>query len=388
MPGQFKVISVDDHVQEPPGLWTGKLSAAKFGDNIPHVAAQPDGTERWVVEGQVLSGMPVAETGALTAERFGTGPRKWGEVPAAVYEPKERLKMMDADGIDASVLYPTVSGGGGEVLASIKNADLQVACVQAYNDWLLETWAKASPRFIPQCLVPISSVAAAVAELERAVKAGHKGVIVPIDPAHLQEDALSIYSPDWDALWSKAQQLDVPVCFHSGSAPKLLLDLYPGVDQAVQAAFNAVREPVSSSAVLGKLLFSGIPERFPTLKFVLANSGVGWGSYSLEVCDHEWDRKFRQITPVEMKPPPYEMELPSDMFHRQCFLTASFDAMGLRVRDFIGVDNMLWHSEFPSPTSTYPNSKQTIAENFKGVPDDERTKILSSNAAKIYKLSL
>jgi predicted TIM-barrel fold metal-dependent hydrolase len=211
-------------------------------------------------------------------------------------------------------------------------------------------------------------------------------VVLPSQPSQVNEAAPNLYSPAWDYFWSAAVALGVPVCFHSGSTPITLLNLYPGADPAVIAAFNAVRPQIASSGVVPKFLFSGIPERFPKLKAVFANSGVGWGSYALEVSDHEWDRKFRQVSPVERKPPPYDMELPADMFHRQCYITASFESVGMKVRDFIGVDNILWQSEFPMAVSTYPNSKETIERNFAGVPAEEREKILWRTAAKLYNI--
>jgi len=385
---EFKVISVDDHVQEPPDLWTSRVSKEKWGDKIPHVARQSDGSEKWSIEGVVNGDMPLAEIGALASTRFaGQSPRTWVDVPKVLYNPEERLKAMDKDGVDVSVLYPIVAGRGGEVLASIEDRDLQLACVQAYNDWLLDVWGKASPRFVPQCLVP-TSVQAAVNELERSVGKGHKGVIVPIEVSQVSKGATNTYSPEWDPFWAKAEALGVPVCFHSGSAPKILLDLYPGVDPTVLGAFDNIRRPITSSAVMGKFLFSGIPERFPKLSVIFGNSGVGWCSYALEVSDHEWDRKYRQITPVLRKDPPYEMELPSDMFHRQCYVTGSDESVGMRVREFIGVENILWQSEFPLDLSTYPNSLETIKKNLQGVPAEERLKIMSGTAAKLYKIQL
>jgi predicted TIM-barrel fold metal-dependent hydrolase len=387
--GTISIISVDDHVQEPPTLWTERLPGERRDDQLPHVTIQPDGSERWVIEGTVRLDLPLAETGALAAERFApTGPGTWRDVPGVVYDPGERLKAMDQEGIACSILYPLVSGVSGEVLGAIKDPALQVACVQAYNDWLLDTWAAASTRFVPQCLVPITSIEEAVTELERAVGKGHRGAILPIDTSQVNSAAPSIYSPQWDPFWARATALGVPVCFHSGSAPLILLDLYPGVDPAVKSAFNAVRASVTSSGVIPKFLFSAIPERFPDLRFVFANSGVGWCSYSLEVSNHEWDRKFRQISPVERKPPPYDMELPGDLFHRQCYITASFESVGMKVRQFVGIDNILWHSEFPRAVSTYPTSRQTLAENLTGVPEAEQEQILSGNAAKLYHLSV
>jgi uncharacterized protein len=382
---QSKIVSVVDHVQEPPDLWTQRVDE-KFKSRVPQVAKQPDGSEAWVIDGAVRADIPLAETGALKDQRFtGEAPRTWAEVPSVLYDPQERLKAMDRDGIGYSVLYPTIARY--EVLGTIEDSALQLACVQAYNDWLIDTWGKASPRFIPQAIIPLDPQAAAK-ELDRAVAKGHRGVIVPIEASQINPSAPNGYDAVWDVLWEKAQTLGVPVCFPSGSAPKFLLDINPNLDAAVVRAFNEVREWIASSGVVPQFLYSGIPERFPKLNVIFASSGVGWCSYSLEVCNHEWDRKYRQITPVLRKDPPYEMELPSDMFHRQMYVTAGNESVGMKVRDFIGIDNILWQSAFPLDLSTYPNSVETIERNMQEVPPDEREKMLSGNAARLYNIKL
>ena len=143
-------ISVDDHVQEHPEVWTQRLSRSKWGDRIPHLAKNSDGVERWVVDGREIPLAGVADCGAAMPDRT-VNPQCWADVPTSIYDPKERLKVMDAAGIDYAVLYPTVAGSGGQNFGRIEDAELELACVQAYNDWLLEEWASVSDRFVPQC---------------------------------------------------------------------------------------------------------------------------------------------------------------------------------------------------------------------------------------------
>ena len=140
---RFGVISVDDHVVEPPDLWARGMSQAKWGDRLPHVAAQADGTERWVIEGQVRAASSLIATGALSKDR-GSEPQAWSQVPQSAYDPHARLAAMDADGIDYSVLYPSAAGVSGEVICAIKDLDLQVECARVYNDWILDVWAASS----------------------------------------------------------------------------------------------------------------------------------------------------------------------------------------------------------------------------------------------------
>ena len=151
---KYGLISVDDHIQEPPDLWTQRLSKKRWGDRIPHMERAGDGTERWVVDGQLLLDGRAGRAGALMADR-NREPSHWADVPPAAYVPMERLKAMDSAGIDYSVLYPTVAGLAGETFGRLDDPELELDCVRAYNDWLIDEWASASDRFVPQCIVPV-----------------------------------------------------------------------------------------------------------------------------------------------------------------------------------------------------------------------------------------
>jgi predicted TIM-barrel fold metal-dependent hydrolase len=166
---EFKhgLISADDHVQEHPEVWTERLSREKWRDRIPHVARMADGSDAWIVDGQRLSLPGVAIAGAAMADR-GQEVRCWDDVPPMVFSARERLKAMDVDGIDCAILYPSVSGLAAETFGKLDDSDLERACVQAYNDWLIDEWADVSPRFVPQCIVPIWPMERTVAEIERA----------------------------------------------------------------------------------------------------------------------------------------------------------------------------------------------------------------------------
>ncbi|MBV8084473.1 MAG: amidohydrolase family protein, partial [Chloroflexi bacterium] len=201
---QFHLISVDDHVLEPPDLWTSRLPAS-FGDRTPRVMEAADGTQSWSIGGRTLPLTGRGSIGAALADRA-SSPRRWSEIPPAVSVPAERLRAMDADGVDVSVLYPSVAGMAGETLGQIEDPELELACVRAYNDWLVDTWAAASPRFIPQCLVPLAPIEAAVTELRRAVARGHRGLVFPAVPVVLR-DVPHLNEPAYDPLWSACEEL-------------------------------------------------------------------------------------------------------------------------------------------------------------------------------------
>ena len=209
-------------------------------------------------------------------------PQRWADVPAAVYDPKERLKAMDEAGIDYAVLYPTVAGVGGQTFGRIDDPELELACVQAYNDWLLEEWAGASERFIPQCITPLYPVDAVVKEIRRCVANGHRGVIYPSIPMELR-DVPHINDGLYDPIWATCQELAVPICFHAGASSS---DSDSGIRRLfadVCGAVQAITRPASTVSVLVNLLISKILMRFPNLKVVLAESGLGWGAYLVGV---------------------------------------------------------------------------------------------------------
>jgi predicted TIM-barrel fold metal-dependent hydrolase len=369
-------ISVDDHVQEHPEVWTQRLSRSKWGDRIPHLAKNSDGVERWVVDGREIPLAGVADCGAAMPDRT-VNPQCWADVPPSIYDPKERLKVMDGAGIDYAVLYPTVAGSGGQNFGRIEYAELELACVQAYNDWLLEEWASVSDRFIPQCITPLFPVDTAVKEIRRAVKNGHRGVIYPSVPMELR-DVPHINDSIYDPLWATCQELAVPICFHAGASSAIQIPAYEGYSPTIAAAFQAITRPASTVSVLVNLLISKILMRFPNLKVVLAESGLGWGAYLLEYTDF-------QATGDQLPQNGYDL-MPSEMFKRQCYLVGWYDRASLRVRNYIGTENILWSTQFPSATSTWPDTKEALARSFEGVDINDRQKILWENAAKLYKI--
>src|SRR5262245_838090 len=208
---KYGFISTDDHVLESPAVWTARLSKAKFGERIPHIERSPDGRDAWIIEGRPIP---------LTGSAVGDGPicvsehalKRCDEVPAILYDACERLRAMDRDGVDYSILYPSVSGFAGETFGRLADPDLETACIQAYNDWLIDEWAAVSPRLVPQCIAPIWPMERTVAEIKRAVAKGHRGVIYPASPMELRS-VPHINEPAYEPLWAICQDLGVPLCF-------------------------------------------------------------------------------------------------------------------------------------------------------------------------------
>lgn len=373
---KYGLISVDDHVQETPDVWTARMSKSKWGDRIPHVESNGNGTEHWVIDGKPVDLPGVAIANAALSDR-GSDAQRWEDVPSSVHSPAERLKAMDADGVDYSVLYPSVAGTGGEAFGRLADPELELACVQTYNDWLIDEWAGASERFVPQCIVPISPIEATVAEIRRAVGRGHRGVIYPAVPMELR-DVPHVNEPDYDPIWSVCEELGVPLCIHAGSSTSIQVEPAKVFSPRVAAAYRSITRQASTISVLVHLLISRILLRHPNLKVVFGESSLGWGAYQVEFADQQFNEDGLYLEGYDLKP--------SEMFRRQCYLTGWYGSAGVQTRSIIGTENILWSTSFPLATSSWPQTRQYVERAFQGVPDAERDLMLWGNAAKLYRL--
>jgi predicted TIM-barrel fold metal-dependent hydrolase len=365
----MSLISVDDHVQEPPDLWTKRLSKARWGPRIPHVEPA-DGGGLWLVDTQPAEGFVAA---AFMPDR-NREPARWEDVPPAAYDPRQRLRVMDEAGIDYSVLYPTVAGMAGQGFGGIEDPELELACVQAYNDWLIEEWAGASERFIPQCIVPIWPPDATVAEIRRAAALGHRGVVFPAVPHDLRS-LPHVAEPDYDPVWSVCEELGLPLCLHAGASSTLQNPGPAGLGPALARALDAVTKPVSSVYVLNLMIFSRILLRHPKLKVVMAESSLSWAMCDLEWSDHQFEHDHLEREGYDMTP--------LQLFHRQVYLNAWFDDVA-PFASYLGAGNILWSTNLPLATSTWPNTKAVIERCLRGVSPEDRQAILWANAAALY----
>jgi uncharacterized protein len=375
------IVSADDHVVEHPEVWTRRMSRSRWGERIPHLERQADGTDCWLIDGNRIALLGSGSTGALMANRTGE-PRRWEEVPRQAHSPPDRLAAMDQDGIAFSVLYPSLAGVAGETFARLSDPEFELACVQAYNDWLIEEWAAASPRLVAQCLIPLAPIGDAIGEIRRAVDRGHKGVIFPAVPDRLREGLPHINDAAYDPLWSACEELAIPVCFHAGAIAQLEMASYPGFSPRIAEAYRAITRPAGSTSIISNFIVSRIAERHPRLKVVFAEASVGLVPYILEVADYAFEQRSlkRQFN--------YEATL-SDFFRRNCYAVSWYDNQSLRQTcAYVGMNNVLWSTCFPLATSTWPESRTFAARCTEGLAAAERSKVLWENAAKLYKLEI
>jgi uncharacterized protein len=375
-----KFISTNEHVIESPDVWTSRLSKQRWGDRIPHIVPKADGSEVWLMDGREYPLVGTGSAAACMSDRADE-PKRWADIPAVIIDPVQRAAAMQEQGVDYAVLYPSVAGIGGEVFGRIVDPELELACVRAYNDWVLERWAGASSRFIAQCIVPLSSFDVMEAEIRRSIAKGHKGVIFPGIPDQVRKGAPHINDHGYDPVWRTCEELAVPVSFHAGVVPSMELEPYAGYPRAVQAAFKAITRPASGTAMLSNILISRIFERFPRLKVVFAESTMGLTSFSIEGSDYGF-RMWRLNERYGHK------ALPSALFKKNCYIVGWYDRLNLKnVMEYLGTSSLLWSTKFPLGTSSWPDTKKQIAESFAGIPETDKRKVLWTNAAELYGLA-
>jgi predicted TIM-barrel fold metal-dependent hydrolase len=292
------------------------------------------------------------------------------------WDPAERLKDMDLDGVEAEVIYTTL----GFRQFWFKDAALQRACFRAYNDWLAEYCAYAPKRLAGLALISLYEIDEAVQELQRCRKLGLKGAMIWASPP---EDR-PYSSPMYDPFWAAAQDLHMPLSLHAitGMGPESQATRAMGREiQLMDRYIRAVTGADEVKRSLTVFIFSGVLERFPGLKLVSAENNVGW----LPCVIQRWDQA--QESARYMHPAPLQLK-PSEYFQRQIYATFIDDPVGVMHRHAIGVENIMWSSDYPHTASTWPHSQEVIARDFKDVPAEEKWEIVRENVTKLYDLDL
>jgi predicted TIM-barrel fold metal-dependent hydrolase len=375
------LISADSHVLEPVNLWPERIDR-RFRDRAPHVVSEPD---RDVFVCEELRPFPVSSLGVA-----GVDPREYGKRMFSGYaglrpsgwDPVERLRDQTQDGVGGEVLYPSL----GMPLYGLSDGALRAACFRVYNDWLAEFCGHAPQRLAGIALIPMDDVGGAVAELQRAARLGLRGGLiwgVPPEERRYDQD-------EWEPLWACAQDLDLPLSLHILTGARGM-----GVSRSIMWDYPFL--PHALERTIGDLIFGAVLERFPRLRLVSAENDIGWIGHFLQRMDHSWEKyRFLEMQPIDAPTalegyrytgrPPIP-EPPSFYFRRQISATFQEDPIGVRTRDSIGVANLMWASDFPHSDSTWPHSRDVVARDFAGVPDEERRAITAGNCAKLYGLA-
>ncbi len=372
---ELKLISADSHVNEPGDLWVERIDK-QFQDRAPRVVENPPGLKPGAY--LALEGIPPIHL----AQGMGAG-KKPDELPqffqtstykdrrAGGWDPAERIKDMDLDGVEADVIYTTL----GFRQFWLREAALQRACFRVYNDWLADYCAYAPKRLAGLALISLYDVAEGVKELGRCAKRGLKGALIWASPP---EDR-PYSSTDYDPFWAAAQEIGIPISLHSitGMGAESRLAIKTPLDRYIRS--TVLGHEVQRTLVV--LIFSGVLERFPNLKIVSAENEVGWLPFFLQKLDQAQE-EYRYLYPAPLK------LRPTEYFRRQVFATFIDDPVGVATREFIGVENIMWSSDYPHTVSTWPNSREVIARDFKNVPEKEARMIVRENVARLYSLEL
>ena len=381
MPTTDWVIDCDTHITEPGDLWTKRLPK-KWQDRAPRVERNDDGVDIWRV-GDHSPIVPLGHTAvAGWKEPFPAAPKNMDEVPKASWDPGARLDYMDSIGVWAMALYPNVGGFGNQGFLQLKDPELMAACVRAYNDFLTE-WTEAdSRRFIPITAIAMWDVEEAVREIERCVQRGHKGVLFCGEPQKLGFPLLG--DPHWNPIWEVAQEAGLPISFHIGAGD---FDSAFGMDRVQTHGIGptVVKSTVTllmeNAHQVVDLLLSGVLPRYPDLKFISVESGIGWIPFLLEAADHCFG-----YSQVRREKPEFEL-LPSEYFHRQVYGCYFFEELApQRLLDRIGEDNVLFETDYPHPVCLYGNVREKIDAGLAGQPERVRRKLLFDNAARLYRI--
>jgi len=384
---KYGLISCDSHAQPDKDAFTSRMSKAKWGDAIPHLAETTDQAhmavafdrpvQRWMVHGQVVGNRGVVNCPTVMADPMRKYfPQNWDEVPSYVYNPADRLGALDQDGVDGEVLFPNDPVQSGTFFQG--NAEFELDCVRAYND-AIAAWREVSERYVPLAVMPyMSGIEVTVAEVQRAVQKGHRGVVMLVEPSQNLEGLKHFNDPYWDPLWAACQELDVPIHWHASGGLRLSMPRWSGYSRNQEQAVGPSGGFSVQAQFIPNLIFSGVLDRYPRLKWVCAETGLGWVNYILEGCDHEWERRHLWTEGI--------LTRPSALFRRQIYVDFWYESAGIQQRHNIGIENIMWESDYPHSTSTYPESWEFVNRTLAGVPEDEKKLLLYGNAMRVYHL--
>ncbi|HXB37786.1 MAG TPA: amidohydrolase family protein [Acidimicrobiales bacterium] len=365
------LVSVDDHVVEPPDLFEGHLRG-RYKQEAPRVERRPDGSDVWVFNGAVIPNIGLNAVAGRPKEEYGVEPTAFDEMRPGCFDVHERIKDMDAGGVLGSMNFPSFPGFSGRLFAACEDKRLALAVLQAYNDWHIDDWCGAYPgRFIPMALPVLWDPELAAAEIRRVAAKGCHSLTFTENPATLGYP--SFHSEHWDPLWKAVCDEGVVVSIHLGSSGQLSVT---APDAPVDVMITL--QPMNICQAAADLLWSRVLKQYPDIRFALSEGGTGWIPYFLDRLDRTYDM-HRAWTGQD-----FGDRLPSDVF-RQHFLTCFIaDPVGITLRHDIGLDNIAWECDYPHSDSSWPEAPEELAHVAADVPDDELARITYENACRWY----
>jgi predicted TIM-barrel fold metal-dependent hydrolase len=381
---RYTVIDVDTHLTEPPDAWTARMPS-HLHDRVPHIE-RVDGRDTWVAGGERLGAPGFYSMAGWNGVMPASIPDTFDDIDPAMYDPRARIRFLDEEGIEAQILYPNVGGFGNGYFLRLGDRDLVASCVRAYNDFLTDWTSVAPDRLLAVTALPFWDLELAVVELRRGIEAGHRAVNFCNQPQDYGQPPLA--DRHWDPIWAAAQEAELPISFHvgGGSMGTLLVD-NAGLGWMTNFARVSSLIFMDNMRCLADLIFGGVCHRFPRLRFVSVESGVGWIPAALETFDWQW-----RGGGIVDEHPEYDL-LPSEYFRRQiygCFWFERQTALDA-IRTY--PDNILFESDYPHPTCQHPGPRSPgqrprhyATEVLGQLPEEVIVKVLQTNAAQLYRV--
>lgn len=375
------IIDVDAHWTEARDLWTSRAPAS-FKDRAPRVEVV-GGRQQWVVDDNVL----LTPVGLSVIRKDGSKQyeamtlKTFEEFSDSSWIPNERTKVMDEHGIAAQIQYPNALGLGGGKIMNVTDDALRTFCIQAYNDAAAEVQQESANRLFPQGILPIWDLKETLKEIDRCRAMGLTGFVLTDKPQDWGLPALN--DVHWDPLWDTFQGLDLPVNFHvGGGSDKQDYGVWQeGTNFQQHIATLSIILFTNNMKILLNCMFSGLLDRFPRLKFVSVESGLGWVPFVLEAAEYQFDQWFVDRKPVERRPREY--------FRDNFYVSWWFEERNvLNDIEVLGEDNCMFETDFPHPTCLYPDVQGPLARALEGASESLKRKVVYENARRIYQLPL
>jgi predicted TIM-barrel fold metal-dependent hydrolase len=376
LPESTKIMSADDHLIEPPHLWVDRVPAA-YRESCPRIV-EVDGRQAWRYEDE-LTYIPMGSCRALPGVPEAgfppaPGTARFDEIRPGCYDPDQRLADMDIDGMWGQLCFPNYARfAGHRFYLNARDANLGLACMRTYNDYLLDEWcATDRNRLFGAVILPLADIDQAVAELERVIAKGAKAIAFSENPTVL--GLPSIHTDHWDPLWSVANDAGIPICLHIGSSSRLMTT---SADAPAQVLVTLIG--TNSMMACTDWLFSGVLERFPRLKVMLSEGGAGWIPYILERADKAfYDARITRDLAIGQVGSRGQLP-PRQIFAEHMYVCLVDEHFALTIIDDISADNLLFEGDYPHGDGIWPENRNYLQTALADVPDGDAVKIAETN---------
>ena len=374
-PVRVPVISVDDHLIEPPDCFAGRVPRG-LADRAPLVVEEPDGTQAWLFEGRRYPNVGLNAVVGRPRHTWSLDPARFDEMRPGCFDIDARVADMDRDGVWASLCFPSlVAGFCGAVFLRATDPALGLACLRAWNDWHLEVWAGTHPgRIIPLQLPWLADVETGAAEIRANAERGFKAVSFPEFPAQL--GLPSIFTDHWDPLFEACEQTGTVVCLHTGASAWAPLPSPAPPFELLPTLF-----PVNALVAAAEWVWSGVPVRFPALAVALSEGGMGWVPMLVDRLDYVVDHSAGGTDGAG-----WSGDLrPSEVLRRNFWFCTLDDPSVVSLRHIIGVDHIMVESDYPHADSTWPDTQATLERCFGSLPEAELRAVAGGNASRLFR---